>query len=408
MLPTIRGLECGAWQKTSKNKRWSALQEMERQLAAQEDRPAARVLPMPAKMRQLGGEGEPKLLGRCVSNGNKSVVYLDPSLVADSLSYRAVETLLHEARHAYQDHAITHPGYHEDNEQVERWRINNEPNVHVDFDVPGADPRKKDKDYSMYRFQEVENDATLIARGRCDEIFERQFRDASYAKYRTSREQEMTWDRKQAIDTLLTKLVEDRMWEIILWRYQQVEQARQKAAPSQPGADKEHTGESFLPADRETPTGKQAGHEAAKGQEPTDGESQATKTREQATPPERTTRSSQPESKQQVAQPQKTIEAQPAKPEQWTKQPQRNMEAEGSASQQKPMPSQNAQQTPMDMEASTAAQTWTTEDAAVSQQAVDQSAGESAEQAVTESAGQDSSGGEAASKSEGYDYGYGY
>jgi hypothetical protein len=291
VLLMIPGLQHDAWQNMSNAGRWSAMRNLEKQLAAQEDRPAAELLPMPAEMRKLDENGQPRGLG--LYDSNKNTIYVEPSLVADSQPYRAVETTLHEARHAYQDHAIANPGFHNDPQQVEDWRVNNEPNVYYDCDPNETDPNKQQGDFALYRWQPVEDDAANIARERTDELYEGQFQDQpGYAEYKAGREREMAWDRRQAEATFGTPEVEEIGRQATYERYDQslTEQAKQEASQgsgtepdvtsdeaSQPQseADKDNIGESPRPEASETSANKQAEGEAA-GHASTDSASQDT------------------------------------------------------------------------------------------------------------------------------------
>ncbi len=385
MLPMIPGLQRDAWQNISNAGRWSTVRNVEKQLAAQENRPAAEVLPMPGEMRQLDENGQPAVLG--LYDGNKNTIYIEPTLVADPQPYRAVETTFHEARHAYQEHAIANPGFHNNPQQVEDWRVNNEPNVYYSGDPNETDHHQEQTDYALYRWQPVEDDAVKIARERTNELYEGRFQDQpGYAEYKAGRERQLAWDRQQGEATFGTPEVEEIGRQATYERYDQslMEQAEQEAAQgsstepqmtpdeaSRPhfGAEKEDAGKSTQPKASEVSASEQAEGEAAEAQ-------------------------------QQATQLQKTTEAQQPESEQQTEQPQQDVEARNVASQQQPMPSQTAQRTPTTGRAPTTEQ-------AVEQQASN-SASQAAEQASTESASHDAGAGEAAGESEGYDYGYGY
>jgi len=222
MLPLVPGLQCNAWQNMSNAGRWSTVRNLEKQLAAQENRQAAEVLPMPQEMRQLDGNGQPQHLG--AYDGSKNTIYIEPTLVADSQPYQAVETTFHEGRHAYQHHAVANPGFHDNPQQVEDWRVNSEPNVYYSGDPNEIDPSQQQVDYSLYRWQPVEDDAAKTARERTDELYEGQLENQpGYAEYKANREQEMAWDRQQAEETFGTPEVEEIGRQATYERYDQIE-----------------------------------------------------------------------------------------------------------------------------------------------------------------------------------------
>jgi hypothetical protein len=52
-------------------------------------------------------------------------MHLNPELLADSRNLtKAVDTIAHEGRHAYQHYAIEHPGFHPDAAQTSAWAAN--------------------------------------------------------------------------------------------------------------------------------------------------------------------------------------------------------------------------------------------------------------------------------------------
>jgi hypothetical protein len=71
----------------------------------------------------------------------------DWSLEKDDGVEEVVNSLAHEDRHAYQNWAIEHPGFHPDPAEVEAWRQNCEDYVTVD------------QDPVLYREQPIEADA---------------------------------------------------------------------------------------------------------------------------------------------------------------------------------------------------------------------------------------------------------
>lgn len=74
----------------------------------------------------------------------------------------AVDTIIHEGRHAYQHYAVDHPGFHPDQQQVEEWR-DNFPN-YLAAELYGQE---------AYQNQPVEADAWAYASSIRNEIYGR-------------------------------------------------------------------------------------------------------------------------------------------------------------------------------------------------------------------------------------------
>jgi len=78
-----------------------------------------------------------------------STIYIgEHSLNNDDVS-EVANTLAHEGRHAYQDYAIEHPGFHPDTGEVQSWEENQQPGNYV----------KPDQGQAAYLNQPVERDA---------------------------------------------------------------------------------------------------------------------------------------------------------------------------------------------------------------------------------------------------------
>lgn len=223
-LPAIPGLHQNAWANMTNAGRWSSLRQFENELAAQENREAAEVLPMPDGKRNLDPNGEPLTRGGYDPATNK--IYVDPALVAHDEPFAATETTLHEARHAYQHHAIDHPGYHDDPQEAQDWALNAQDGVYY-----GGDPDEPDHDldYALYRWQPMEADASQSARERTDELYEGEFGDEpGYAEYKAQREAEMLDARESAEATFQTPNVEEAGREATLIRAEDLQAQREQ------------------------------------------------------------------------------------------------------------------------------------------------------------------------------------
>ena len=120
------------WNQLDTDTKWKYLQELENHFAAEQGRPAAKVLLVPSK--DIDG-----CYGEYLSDEN--VIYINRDLVEYGTLLGPVDknhpamlhanmelfdTIAHEGYHAYQNYAIEHPGFHKDVKQVKEWTINDE------------------------------------------------------------------------------------------------------------------------------------------------------------------------------------------------------------------------------------------------------------------------------------------
>lgn len=229
-LTAISGLTREAWAELTSEGRLAAIGDLERDFAAQEGREACKVTLIRAGERVTRGE-EPVLRGQFDQLANE--IRVDPSLLSgDRPPYQAVETYFHEARHAYQVHAIRHPEVHEDQAQLEDWRKNDAAYVNEE------DLRLGLASYSHYRWQPLEADANQVARERTGELYAGQFQDESqYPSYAAQKANEISAYQKLAVNELGTDNYQEEARRFVLSRFEAQmtrEQGIAESEPSQP------------------------------------------------------------------------------------------------------------------------------------------------------------------------------
>ena len=110
-LSQIREIQPEAWQSLEEPERLNALQQVENTMADIQNRPQVPVL-----SESLG----PKSFG--YYDGNSIHVSSDVMMTDDVAEN--VDTVVHEGRHAYQQYAMDHPGFHSNAAEVDAWRDN--------------------------------------------------------------------------------------------------------------------------------------------------------------------------------------------------------------------------------------------------------------------------------------------
>ncbi|AZV42919.1 hypothetical protein BAOM_2310 [Peribacillus asahii] len=139
------------WRPASISQRKAALVKLEAILASDSDLGRGRP-PVKLKFQKLKGA-----YGGYERKGDQKVIKLDKDLLKNEKnSYQIVHTLIHEGRHAYQDHAIQNPGFHSNPEEVFYWSLNlvNKGENYYYFPDEGT----KDSDAKYYN-QSIERDA---------------------------------------------------------------------------------------------------------------------------------------------------------------------------------------------------------------------------------------------------------
>ncbi|RAL22603.1 hypothetical protein [Thermoflavimicrobium daqui] len=140
------------WKRSSYNERLEALTKLEEEFARKQGRESCPVKEDDTLDFYECGYYDP----------NEKAIYINSKHLEDHqdysyLNYLAVETIIHEGRHAYQDHCIE-AGLHDDKEELQKW-------IENDIDYYEDPP-------FLYRFQILERDANDYANIETDRIFE--------------------------------------------------------------------------------------------------------------------------------------------------------------------------------------------------------------------------------------------
>jgi hypothetical protein len=144
------------WEEATYEEKLAALQTLENDYAARQGRPPCKIQPEELDPEEIGYYYEKTneiLINKDLLNG------LDPEHKrAHTCNYLCVNTILHEGKHTYQNHAVNHD-VHPDNEEVRKWRENNEI-----YYGSGSE-------FDMYRLQPLERDAYDYAETEMDNVF---------------------------------------------------------------------------------------------------------------------------------------------------------------------------------------------------------------------------------------------
>lgn len=166
-MPMIAGLRAGQWRDLSDTARLGALQDLENALAARDGREPAKVTPFAGDPTQRGGYDHATntlYINEALyapDSGQPAIYADDYSAVSPDEPYLAVETLLHEDRHAYQHYvAEQRPDLAEDTQQLD------------DFQKDTGDAYiQPEVDSVKYKVQPTEMDARRAARQEMDELY---------------------------------------------------------------------------------------------------------------------------------------------------------------------------------------------------------------------------------------------
>ena len=187
-LPIIAGLKQATWRTLSPSERLESLNQLENAIAAQEARSPCDVLVIPEsayaypEQRELLQGFHPSnsheiFINEALINPDAShaAVYSDGTVVNANDSYMAVETLLHEDRHAHQEYvAYERPDLAESPLQLQDFQKNNGDGY---LSAETFDPE-------YYLMQPIERDARASARQGMNEIYADQYQtDPSYLKH---------------------------------------------------------------------------------------------------------------------------------------------------------------------------------------------------------------------------------
>jgi hypothetical protein len=131
------------WRGLDDARRLEAVQNLEGRMAAIQQRPPVAVEAEPMKPGLFGGyswsEGRMRISQQHLRSNDVKEIQ---------------DTIVHEGRHAYQHYAVTHPGFHSDQSEVDAWANNMQPGHYLRPEVVGQ---------RAYQNQPVEADAWSYA-----------------------------------------------------------------------------------------------------------------------------------------------------------------------------------------------------------------------------------------------------
>jgi len=169
-MPYIKGLRRDIWEKANPSEKLESLNELEGFMASQDGRS-----PCHLEMSDIG-----RMRGQY--DEKRESIELNKFLIEDKRPYQAVETLLHEDRHAHQHHVVKNPELAESQEQLNDWTMGEIDNAYIQPD---------ELNYSTYRWQPTETDANQSARENTNALYENTFKDIeNYPDYKAFKELE--------------------------------------------------------------------------------------------------------------------------------------------------------------------------------------------------------------------------
>lgn len=143
-LSATEGLSERKWETLGPVERLNALQTLEDKLAEIQHRPPYQVVVETMAPNDYG-----------YFDGN--AIHINATHVVNpGFRLEAIDTIAHEGRHAYQEYAVTHPGFHPDAKEVEYWAANQDAYMRGDLAV-------KTFGFEFYANQPVELDAVKYA-----------------------------------------------------------------------------------------------------------------------------------------------------------------------------------------------------------------------------------------------------
>lgn len=168
------------WSKMTKDERLSLLQKLENTISMKENRQARTIVA--EDMSKFHKPGSSKVTIGYYSFKTPDVLHLNEMFLEDDSkfgNYIAARNVLHEGRHAYQDDVVRGkiPDHKESDETVELWKMNHA--------ATGGIYYLSENDWSLYRFQPVEDDANIFASMNMQYIEKKVSNDISYQEYST-------------------------------------------------------------------------------------------------------------------------------------------------------------------------------------------------------------------------------
>ena len=138
-IPALRTENEKRWAALSETERIGVLQEAENRLATSQGRPPQTVY----GFRQPGAT-ESITYGELGERNGKFGIHINTHTYAASNRAEMVNTLVHEGRHAYQDHAVTMQGFHGNTKEVKSWAWNYPSRYHHSGARYYAQPNERD------------------------------------------------------------------------------------------------------------------------------------------------------------------------------------------------------------------------------------------------------------------------
>jgi hypothetical protein len=138
-LRQIPEIQPETWQNLNESERIAALQNVESQMANIQGRPVSEV---------RSTEAGPGAFG--YFDPNSGQINIGSYALQNEPVQENVDTVVHEGRHAYQDYAVKHPGFHPNQAEVDAWRENMLPGNYLSAQEYGQE---------LYQSQPIEADA---------------------------------------------------------------------------------------------------------------------------------------------------------------------------------------------------------------------------------------------------------
>lgn len=168
--PSMNDFETENWNKLSSIERREALQYLENQMALEQGRS-----PREVYVNDTLGKGQ------CgyYSPNDPTRIHINRDHLQSSKKgsqYDAMNTVIHEGRHAYQDDCIQGRLRNENLKEVELWKKNYDKDVY-------NEPGNTIKERLNYRYQPIEEDANNFTQNKMESFSDRFSSDRNYSKY---------------------------------------------------------------------------------------------------------------------------------------------------------------------------------------------------------------------------------
>ncbi len=177
----IGSIHTDEWKQASYYGRLNLLQGIENHIAQRDGRSTREVEPIQMESDREHGYYDSR---------TPDYIYINRNfLIRDDCNYSAVDTVLHEGRHAYQDDVIKGIVAHDESERA-LWEKNFKPGVYND---PESGP------YYEYRYQPIEVDANDFASKEIKDIHSFIGEDKAYDEYLDNRDRNDKFAEYEAI-----------------------------------------------------------------------------------------------------------------------------------------------------------------------------------------------------------------